>query len=207
MPGSYTYRWDGEERTVDVAAPTDHLVGIGAVITNWGKFEQLLDVYLELLRLAPAVQAFGDVPPSFAGRVKHLKRSVRACFTTCSTFHALVDSIADRAATVGRYRNRVTHCFWQQGADGEVFLASKPARNGETYTTTPDELLELASRAGALEVEMIKLLVLFSPPSFIETSSLPLHELLALQEYGKRHRRYLDGSINAAPRLRHPLLM
>ncbi len=199
MPGSYAYRWDGEDRTVDVAAPTDYLVGIGAVITNWSKFEQLLDVYLELLRLAPEVQALGDVPTSFAKRANRLKRSVRACFPTCPTFHAMVDSVADRATAVCRQRNRVTHCFWQHDADGKVVMASKPARSGETYTATPDELLELASRAGALEVELIKLFVLFSTPGFLETSSLPSHEISELQEYGNRHRRYLDGSIHAAP--------
>ena len=186
-PITQTFETKAGPKVITTDTPHDYLLRIGAVVTAWARFEQLFDLYLEMLHRSSEVQELGNIPGPFNKRCNRLLKASAICFPSSKDTQSIIGQLCASAIRVGRQRNRVSHCWWARTSGGTV-LAGKAGRSQATYSVDPDDLVTIAEKANELATEVVQLLFLFHDADQAIQPSLPLHEIQEIRAFGSRYR-------------------
>ena len=140
----FKYTRDGQQHNFVSMIPPEYLLGIGAIMTNWGLFEMIFDNFLAMLRWYPAAAALypQQLPGAFWRRAKALRQTAAVALPSCPVILARLTDITTEAVALGKKRNDVTHSHWL--AHGEMIIYTGIDGTKPRYVVIPSDLFRLA---------------------------------------------------------------
>lgn len=172
--------------------PQKYLLGVGAVITNWGLFEMAFDNFIAILRWDPkAVARYPKVPLAFYRRAKLLRQSGALVLPKAPTIVACLTAISADAIKLGRKRNDVTHSHWFE-TEGQMVIYRGLDATKPRYVVTEGDLFFLATRISQLHERLVLLQMCYIDPG---DPSIPATERNALRVHFENKRPNPSGPV------------